>query len=296
MQVTKVRGPIWLDNKRAAAGSLAQPQTPESQNNISPIGNQNPEIQSVTGQMHGGVVSLDAQMNSGPIAEFFVQASLSNGSLAAACRDFSSELKDIEGSSFASIRMTGDYTGTHSHRGEGAIQLRDAKIYELPVFLSLLKILKIRQITRTAFDSSNIDFSVEGETFIFNRMEFLGDAISLIGDGKMNLDWDIDLNFYSVMGRNRFNIPLISELYRASSQKILWINVNGTLDNPQTHRNVFSGLNELSDSLRQLLQPRRRGENDQLFGRPGTATNSYQSNSARTGQAASTRFSPNFRR
>ena len=91
-------------------------------------------------------------------------------------------------------------------------------------------------------------------------MEFLGDAISLIGNGKMNLDRDIDLNFYSVMGRNKINIPLISELYRASSQKVLWINVDGTLDNPRTHRHVLPQLNE---SLQQLFQPRER---------PGLAT------------------------
>lgn len=130
--------------------------------------------------------------------------------------------------------------------------MRDAKIYELPVVLSLLKILKVRQVTRTAFDTSNVDFKVVGEDINFERIELLGDAISLIGNGRMNLDRDINLNFYSVMGRNRINIPVISDLYRASSQRILWINVDGTLDNPQTHRNV---LPQINDSLRQLFQP-----------------------------------------
>jgi hypothetical protein len=68
----------------------------------------------------------------------------------------------------------------------------------------------------------------------------------------MNLDRDIDLNFYSIMGRGRFNIPLVSKLYHASSQQILWINVNGTLDEPRTHRNV---LPQVNDSLKQLFQP-----------------------------------------
>ena len=62
-----------------------------------------------------------------------------------------------------------------------------------------------------------MDFVIQGETIDFKKMEFLGDAISLIGNGKMNIDWDIDLNFYSILGRNRINIPLISELYRAGS-------------------------------------------------------------------------------
>lgn len=254
-QVTKIRGPIWMDNSRTAAGSFARPYHNLSAGNISPIATRDSDPESVTGMLHGGVVRFDAQMNSGPKGEFLVQATLSDGCLKTACREFGADLENIKGHSFAGVRLTGDYSGTHSHRGEGTIQLRGAEIYELPVFLSLLKILNVGPLTRTAFDSSNIDFTIQGENIDFNRMEFIGDAISLIGNGKMNLDWEIDLNFYSVVGRGRIYIPLISELYRASSQKVLWINVIGTLDNPETHR---QWLPELSDSLRQLVQPRDR--------------------------------------
>ena len=252
-QITKISGPIWLDNFRTAAGVFAKPSlTPENQNNISPLANSGFEPRSLTGTMHRGKVNFDAQMNTGARGEFYLQATLEDGCLKTTCRDFGAELKNLEGHSFAAVRMSGDYTGTHSHRGNGTIQLRQAKIYELPTFLSMLKLLKIRQADRTAFDTGNIDFEIQGETIDFKKLEFLGDAISLIGNGKMNLDWDIDLNFYSIIGRNRINIPLISELYRAGSQKALWINVTGKLDNPQTNRHV---LPQLNDSLQQIFQP-----------------------------------------
>ena len=83
-------------------------------------------------------------------------------------------------------------------------------------------------------------------------MEFIGDAISLLGEGEMNLDWDIDLNFYTVIGRNRLNIPLISQLYRAGSQRTLAIKVDGKLDNPRTHSTV---LPEFNENLKQLFSP-----------------------------------------
>ncbi len=252
-QITKIRGPIWLDNKQATAGRFAKSLTANSSINISPNANGQPELDSVTGRMHEGEVRFDAKLSSSSNNEYFVQATLNDGCLATACREFGSSLENVEGHSFAAVRLTGDYSGIHSQRGDGTIQLRNAKIYELPVFLSLLKILNVRQLSRTAFDSSNIDFTIQGDQIHFGRMEFLGDAISLIGNGTMNLAREIDLNFYSVMGRNRINIPVISDLYRASSQKILWINVDGSLDNPQTHRHVLAGLN---DSLKQLFQPR----------------------------------------
>lgn len=251
-QITQVKGPIWLDNQRSAAGSFARPAGTNDPRNLSPVAAAT-QPDSITGLLHGGVIKFDAEMDSDSKGAFQVQTTLADGCLQTACREFGAQLDNVEGRSFAQLKMRGDASGTHSHKGEGTIQLRDAQIYELPVFLSLLKILNVRQLTRTAFDSSNIDFSINGEDLIFHRMEFIGDAISLIGNGRMNLDQDIDLNFYSVMGRGRINIPLISELYRASSQKVLWINVVGTLENPQTHRNV---LPQLNDSLKRLLQPR----------------------------------------
>jgi hypothetical protein len=85
----------------------------------------------------------------------------------------------------------------------------------------------------------------------------------------MNLDRDIDLNFYSIAGRNRFRIPILSELYHASSQQILWISVDGTLDNPQMHREVLPHVN---DSLRQLFQP---AERTNLARSSGVPSNSF---------------------
>ena len=255
VQVTKVSGPIWLDNYQTAAGVFANAvTTPDNQNNIDPLVSSGRPPHSLTGTMQDGTVHFDAQMSTSAKGEFYLQATLDNGSLKAACCEIGSQLKNIEGRSFAAVRMAGDTTGTHSYRGDGKIELRQAKIYELPVFLQTLKTLKIRPADKHAFDTANMDFVIQGETIDFKKMEFLGDAISLIGNGKMNIDWDIDLNFYSILGRNRINIPLISELYRAGSQKALWINVTGKLDNPKTNRYV---LPQLNNSLQQIFQPQQ---------------------------------------
>jgi len=117
--------------------------------------------------------------------------------------------------------------------------------------LSLLKLLNVGRTDRTAFDSSNINFLINGTDIDFERIELVGDAISLIGNGRMNLDQDLDLNFYSIVGRNRIRIPLLNELYHAGSQQILWISVDGTTENPKMSREV---LPQLNDSIRQLFQ------------------------------------------
>ena len=255
-QITKVKGPIWLDNRQTAAGVFAVQQAQAStSSNFAPVQTEADKLESITGIMHGGVVRFDAHMNSDPTGEFYVQTTLADGNLKQFCQEFAPTLTQVAGRSFAVLKLTGNYLGQHSYRGDGMVQLRDAEIYELPVVLSLLKILKVKQINRTAFDSSNVDFTVEGDKIDLKKIELLGDAISLIGNGQLTTDRDVNLNFYSVMGRGRLNIPLLTDLYRASSQRILWINVDGTLDNPQFHRNV---LPQVNDSLRQLFQPTDR--------------------------------------
>ena len=249
-QVTKITGPFRIDNKRVTAGKFVEKfsQNQGTLNSLQTIATTPAE--SISGILHKGVVRLDAHMNTSGKNDFYVQSTLADGCIATACQEIAPGLENVTGHSFATFEMTGDYTGSHSHRGAGSVELRDAKIYELPVFISLLKILNVRQLTRTAFDSGNIDFKLLGERIVFERMEFIGDAISLLGEGEMNLDWDIDLNFYTVIGRNRLNIPLLSQLYRASSQRTLAIKVDGKLDNPKTHSKV---LPEFNENVKRLL-------------------------------------------
>jgi len=193
---------------------------------------------------------LDAQLKFQGENPFFVQAALSNAQLREFAMELAPQFRELSGDIFASLKLTGNTTDYEAMRGTGAIQLRDAEIYELPVMLALLKILRIKEATRTAFDACIAEFQVFGDELEFQRIELNGDAISLIGNGTINLDWDIDLNFYSVMGRNRWYIPLVTEILKAWAQSILWIEVDGKLDAPQTHTNI---LPQLNDSLRQLF-------------------------------------------
>ncbi len=253
-QITNVAGPFRIENDQVTAGKLVPLITSELAPDHGSAAAQVASAKSVTGVLHGGSLTMDARMLTRNENPFYLECKLIDACLGTTCRELGPGLKDIEGRSNGHLRLQGTSEGTYTLRGEGNVQLSDAKIYELPVVLALLKILNVGQVNRTAFDTGKIDFAIEGDTINLQKMEFNGDAISLIGNGLMSFDRDIDLNFYSVVGRNRLNIPLISDLYKASSQRVLWIKVDGKLDNPQTHRNVLPGVN---DSLKQLLTGQR---------------------------------------
>ncbi len=246
---TNLSGPVWIDNQRVAIGKYAADIDAGRESNT------------VSGRLFEGQLSLDAQSwNDDEGGKFYAQAALASGQLSEATGCLSSELCQAGGVANCFLRCTGDLKNTESVVGEGSLQLANTRLYELPVMMAVLKPISRRGIDRTAFDSGNINFGLRGDQIDLNRIELNGDAISLIGNGTLDWRQRVDLDFYSVMGRNRVYIPLLSELYQAGSQQIMWLRVDGTLENPQIRQEIMPGINE---GLRTLLEPPER-----MAGRP----------------------------
>ncbi len=239
LQVTNLRGPISIDDKQIGIGTWAD---------LSSI-NQVPAP--FSGTLFDGRIAIDAVVACSKKGEFQVRATLQEFELGQLAADISPGSENVVGKGYAGLNLRGDQTGRNSVQGDGYVRLRNARIYELPVILSLLTVSKISQFDRSAFDESNVDFTVRGTDIELNRIELIGDAISLIGNGTMNTNHAIDLNFYTVVGRNRLYIPLLTQLYRASSKQILWVRVDGTLQNPNTTQEILPGLN---DTLKQVFE------------------------------------------
>ena len=233
-QVTEINGPIWLDDHVILAGN---------KNNIR-LGPENSPASypPITGRMHKGDVVFNAEMETAGTNRYRLDAELTNGCLKESCKEFGTDARNITGTSRAQIALEGDYEGIQSQAGRGAIQIYDAKIYELPIFLRLLTILNLQD--DHAFDTANISFDVQGDEINFDQMKFTGNAISLSGTGKMNLDQDLDFQFHSVFGRDKYDKTLLSKLYHKSSERILQIEVNGTVENPKTKQRWLKQLGE----------------------------------------------------
>ena len=237
MQVTQVEGPIWLDENRAAVGYFAAPQGQSSG-------------ESLHGTLYSGQIHLNGQSWTENGRKFYLQTTLANAQLAPLAQLWAPQVERLTGLAQGGLRLWGDSGSLDSLQGSGAVQLHDAHIFELPVFLATMRQLSRPDLDTRAFDSSQAQFVIANRQIQFPRMEFNGDALSLIGEGKIGFDRSVDLNFYTMMGRNRFYIPLLTELARASSQQIFWVEVTGNLANPQTTRKILPVLN---DGLRRLL-------------------------------------------
>jgi len=238
IQVTQVRGPFSLDSRQLVLGSRAKTL------------DQGAVPRQVTAKALGGEVAVDAQVLLDSELHFGADVSLANGQLSEFARVVKAGTHELTGKVFALLHVRGAKAGLHTLQGSGEIRLREADVYELPVMARLLSVLRLGTPDGPAFTSSDIDFRVNGEQIYLDRIDFSGDVLGLKGKGWMDLNRQVDLEFYALVGREEFQLPLVKALLARASKSILLIQVVGTADQPQVIRKP---LPELDETLQRIF-------------------------------------------
>jgi hypothetical protein len=229
-QFTDVTGPLWIDDTRVILGTGAEPPGKAPRH--------------LTGALCGGAVAADCWVALGPAPRYQLQASLVEGDLARLAQEAVAGRQKLSGKVAGNLELRGEGRGLHALTGRGNLTLRDADIYELPLMVALLKILSVRPPDTTAFTESDMQFVIRGNHMYFNRLNFNGDAISLRGDGDVDFNRQIRLNFHAAVGKRELNIPIVRELMKGASQQFMQIQVTGTIDAPVTNSVAFPGVNQ----------------------------------------------------
>jgi hypothetical protein len=237
LQVTALRGPLVVDPAGARFGApaaaVAEPGTPRR----------------LTGRLAGGTLLIDGSVAAGEAGRFTVAVSLADADLERIAADLSAGPTASRGRVHGVVEVSGSRAGSHSLSGQGQIRLRDADLYELPVIVSLLKILRVKAPDRTAFESSMVDFRIEGPRAYFDTIELSGDAISLVGAGEIDLDSNIKLTFRPIMGESETQLPAMKRLLGGAGGQFMLVHVDGTLGEPITSTEAFPTLAAAVQSL-----------------------------------------------
>jgi hypothetical protein len=240
LQFSQLRGPIEINEKQILFGTRARrfaPGEPQSQ---------------LTAKMFGGDVTGDAVVTLSDRPTFWLAAQVSNGDV----RQYATEMipgrQQVGGKFAASTQLWGGGE-IHSLRGEGKMRLREADVYQLPVMVAMLKVLSVRVPDSTAFTDGDIDYRVEGNHVYLDRINVKGDAVSLLGRGEANFDRQIKLNFYTVVGRDELQLPIVRPLLGEASRQMMQIRVDGSLDNPRVTPEAFPGAKQFLQQVQEDL-------------------------------------------
>ena len=246
VQLTAVRGPLAMDAKGARFGSQAggDPRAAERR---------------LTARVADGTLTVDGSVAAGDAASFAVSCALADADLSRLAADATGGGSHYRGKVQATVRLQGSRAGTHSLVGEGQVRLGDADIYELPVMVALLKILRVKVPDRTAFSSSVVDFRVEGPHAYLDNIELSGDAISLVGNGEVDFDSNVNLVLRPIMGEAQTQLPAMKRLLGGASGQFVLVHVDGTLAEPLTSTEAFPTLAAAVQRLQSKRQATRAG-------------------------------------
>lgn len=137
----------------------------------------------------------------------------------------------MSGLAGGSLYLTGRGEDVANLKGSGTLTVPRGKLYNLPPLLSLLKVVGLRQPDRTAFDELRANFDIDGPRVHVHSLDLFGDAISLRGDGELNLDGtDINLDFNVDWARLPQLFPAgMKQIPHAISDQLLRIQMRGDL-------------------------------------------------------------------
>jgi hypothetical protein len=140
-------------------------------------------------------------------------------------------LGELQGPATAAVYLEGVGSELSGLKGNGRIDVLNGKLLRLPPLLDLLKYFGLRQPDRTAFEQAHMLFALEGPRVRVQQLELLGNAISLYGQGSLNLDGsDLNLDFTATPGRLTQVLPYgIDDIPRAISSQLLKVKMRGEL-------------------------------------------------------------------
>jgi hypothetical protein len=151
--------------------------------------------------------------------------------------DLGESSTDATGQLSIQCDLQGALTNTAALEGQGRGWLRDANLYQLPVMIRLFRMLSIKP-GQGAFDSADVQFSIDGEQIPIQELMLDGDIVSMRGSGWVNMRREIHLDLFANVGRRGLMGALYHPLNQTNAGKLWQIEVNGTTSDPQMRRPI----------------------------------------------------------
>jgi hypothetical protein len=244
-QLTRVRGPFTINPRAITIGSVDVLRTPPGEAIAA-------DQRRLTGRVVGGRFVFDGAVALGEVPRYHVRFGLVDADLSQYAREaMPGRAENLRGQVVAELDLQGAGSGTHSLAGTGRVSLRNGHVYELPQAVTLLSLLALRPSDRPDLSDGDLSFRIAGPYVYFDSIDLRGDALSLRGAGSMGFLGEVNLQFFTIPGRDEFRLPVVSRVLAGASSQLLRIDVTGTLDNPQTQRRLVPVA---TDTLQQLLQ------------------------------------------
>ncbi len=272
--ITQVQGPYRWQNQQLVVGSQKMVDSIKASLPQNPV----PLQERLSGKVIGGILTMDSVIDAAtpPPAEspgkYQLVLTLSDGKLETYAAQYLTEQKDLRGVVNAWMNLHGSTSDEESLRGRGQMQISPAALYELPVMVQILQLVRPGPTEKAAFQYVFLDFNIIHQRVEFSVIDLVGDTISLRGRGTATLDGKLDLDFYSTMTQNQLSIPVVSKLLGEATKGWVGVKVRGEVGHPEAEVQPLKNLDSALKLFLGAFDPTKTNPMPRFFAPPRPAT------------------------
>ncbi len=156
--------------------------------------------------------------------------------------------KALEGKASLEISdLAGRAGDLPSITGKGQLKIRDAQLWDIPLFVSLFQ-LNPQDLfkAKAAFEAGAIDFDIHKEKFDVKRLAFTSESVSIVGKGRLNFNGEVHFVLKPQSGRllgiDFFLTNWVGSVLNFLTGGFMGVDVSGTFDEPKTALKAFPGF------------------------------------------------------
>lgn len=156
----------------------------------------------------------------------------------------------------AHVYLTGQMGDPAATRGGGRFRISEARLFRLPLVLSILEVLDLSVPDQPGTQSASAEFVVHGPEIAVHDLLLQSRTVALVGAGRMiRKPPELDLRLIAVSPHRWFTLPVLTELVEGASRELVEIRVRGPVGAPAI---TAAPLRSVGDAMETLLNTRRR--------------------------------------
>lgn len=241
-----LRGNVWLDRgvvmKQPLTGVSAHAQALPQQPDPARPGRVLPTEVAITdasATLFHGTVGGEARVVLADQARYELWLTAADIQLSELARRFQpgpdADLKGVAQAQLWLYNRPDPRTGQLITEGWGKVDVPTGRMYNLPVLLDLVKVLKLQAPDKTAFEEAHATFRIQGDRIKVDQLDLIGNALCLGGSGEVDTNGEyVRFEFYTIWSKvlkQMINTPVgeISAFLSKNLFKIKLTRKNGEL-------------------------------------------------------------------
>jgi AsmA-like C-terminal region len=206
----------------------------------------------LSGKLYGSVnISLDAT------PKYEANVRLQKADLAEYTKTLPGR-QELRGFVSAEGTFGGQGSDLHTLSGSGKASIEDGDLGKLPWAVRLLKVPNLAGLSKTAFDSAFVAFTMQDGLATLKPITLTGDAISLKGSGTLDPLGDLDVHLNVGYGRDDGpRIPILTNLAREAGGGLVAIQLKGPVASPRPKPEFLPIVIRGAASLKERFDERR---------------------------------------